>query len=106
MALRGRITPLIGLAIAFLMLVMGPAAEALGSAQVRLVNARGGSATLQVSINGKQAAAGSAVAYGQAGAAASVPAGQAKLSVEGRAVTKTLANGDSYTVVALPKDAV
>src|SRR4051794_10240932 len=98
MALRGRNTTLIGLTVAFLMLVMGPAAEAFGSAQVRLVNARGGSTTLQVSVNGKQAGAGSAVAYGQTGAAASVPAGKAKLSVGGKAVTKTLANGDSYTV--------
>jgi hypothetical protein len=106
MALRGRNTTLIGLTVAFLMLVTGSAAEASGSAQIRLVNARSGSATLQVSINGRQTAAGSAVAYGQAGAMANVPAGQAKLSVGGKSVTKTLAGGDSYTVIALPKNAV
>src|SRR3954453_3380686 len=103
MALRRRNTLLIGLAIAFLMLVMGPAAEASGSAQVRLVNARGGaSVTLEVSVDGKKTAGGSGVGYGQAGAMASVPAGQARLTVAGKTATKRLTDGKGYTVVALP----
>src|SRR3954453_17459405 len=102
MALRGRNTTLIGLTIAFLMLVMGAAAEASGSAQVRLINTRGGSATLRVSVDGKQTSVGGAVGYAQTGSMASVPAGQARITVAGKSVTKTLANGDSYTVVALP----
>src|SRR3954470_1687039 len=105
MALRGRNTTLIGLTIAFVMLVMGPAAEASGSAQGRLVNARrGGPVTLEVSVDGKKAWPGSGVGYGQAGAKAAVPGGQAKLSVGGKPVTKKLADGGSYTVVALPKN--
>src|SRR5215212_6782980 len=103
MPLRRRNTPLIGLAIAFLMLVMGPAAEAFGSAQVRLVNARGGApVALEVSVDGKKTSAGSGVGYGQAGAMASVPAGQARLTVAGKSTTKKLQNGESYTVVAFP----
>src|SRR4051794_38837113 len=105
MALRRRNTLLIGLAIASLMLVMGPAAEAFGSAQVRLVNARGGKpVTLEVSVDGKKTAGGSAVGYGLAGAMASVPAGQARLTVGGKTATEELVNGKGYTVVALPSD--
>src|SRR4051794_19586760 len=107
MARRGRNTPCIGLAITFLMLVMSPAAEASGSAHVRLVNARGGGlATLDVSVGGQRAAVGSGVAYGQAGAVASVPAGQARLSVAGSSATEQLADGESYTVVALPRNGI
>jgi hypothetical protein len=102
MALRKRNTPLIGLAIASLMLVMGPAAQASGTAQVRLINARGGSATLQVTVDGKQASAGSAVGYGQAGASASVPTGEAKMTVAGKSVSTRLDDGESFTVVAVP----
>ena len=107
MALRVRKTLYLGLVLAALMLVAGPAAGALASAQIRLVNARGGSAvSLQVSVGGKKVTAGSAVSYGQAGALAAVPAGQAKILVGGQDVTKQLANGRSYTVVALPSKAV
>ena len=107
MALRKRNTLYIGLALAILMLVMGPAAGALASAQVRLVNARGGSAVaLQVSVNGQKTSAGSPLGYAQVGALASVPAGNAELTVAGKTVTKQLADGDSYTVIALPKRAV
>jgi hypothetical protein len=105
MALRGRNTTLIGLAIAFLMLVMAPAAVASGGAQIRLVNARGGSATLQISIDGKAQPAGAAVAYGQAGASANVPAGEAKMTVAGKSVSTHLDKGESFTVVAVPKGA-
>jgi hypothetical protein len=107
MALRARNTPSIGLAAAFLILVMGPAAEASGSAKVRLVNARASAAvTLQVSVNGKRVSAGSGVGYGLVGALADVPAGQARLSVGGKSVSERLAEGDSYTVVALPHSGV
>src|SRR3954469_16452990 len=107
MALRGRNTFYIGLAIATLMLVMGPAAQALASAQVRLVNTRGGSpVSLRVSVNGNPTAAGRALGYAQVGALANVPAGKARLSVGGKTVTKRLANGRGYTVVAMPKGSV
>jgi hypothetical protein len=107
MALRGRNTLSIGLAVAILMLVMGPAAAALANAQVRLVNARGGSAVaLQVSVNGQKTSAGSPLGYAQVGALASVPAGTAQLSVAGKTVTKQLADGRSYTVIALPKGSI
>jgi hypothetical protein len=107
MALRGRNRLYIGLSLAFLMLVMGPAAAALASANVRLVNARGGSpVSLQVSVNGQKTPAGSAVAYAQVGALASVPAGNAQLSVGGKSVTKQLSDGKSYTVIAMPKNSI
>src|SRR3954466_10768757 len=107
MALRGRNTFYIGLALAFLMLVMGPAAGALASAQVRLINTRGGSpGALQGAGDAQRTPAGSALGYAQVGALASVPAGTARLTVGGKTVTKQLANGDSYTVIALPKNAV
>ena len=107
MALRGRNTFCSGLAFAALMLVMGPAAAAFGSANVRLINARGASGvSLQVSVDGRQTSAGSAVAYGQVGALASVPAGSAKLTVGGKSTTEQLADGASYTVVALPKNSI
>lgn len=107
MALRGRNTLYIGLALATLMLVMGPAAAAFASAQVRLINVRGASAvTLEVSVNGQKTAAGSALGYGQVGALANVPAGSAKLTVGGQSASKQLASGESYTVIALPKNAI
>src|SRR5689334_1995282 len=107
MALRIRNTLSIGLLVAILMLVMGPAAGALANAQVRLVNARGGSpVALQVSVNGQKTSAGSALGYAQVGALASVPAGNAQLSVGGKTVTKSLADGESYTVIAMPKNTV
>jgi hypothetical protein len=106
MAPRGRDKLLIGCAIALLTVVMGPAASAFGSAQVRLVNARGGSpVALTVTVDGKKVSAGAAVAYGQAGASASIPAGQAQLSVGGKSAGEQLSDGHGYTVVALPKGA-
>jgi hypothetical protein len=102
MALRGHNTPLIGLAAA-LMLVMGPAAVASADSKVRLVNARGSAAAaLQVSVDGRKTSAGSGVGYGLAGALADVPSGQAQLTVAGKSVGKRLADGESYTVIALP----
>ena len=97
----------IGLLLASLMLVTGPAAQALASAQVRLINARGGSpVALQVTVKGSKTSAGSALGYAQVGALANVPAGNAQFSVGGKSVTKRLADGKSYTVVALPKNSI
>src|SRR3954454_19215068 len=98
----------IGLTLAILMLVAGPAAKALARAQLRFVNARGGdgAVALRVSAGGQETSAGSAVAYGQGGELASVPSGDAKLSLSGgpsASLQHTLADGASYTVVALPK---
>src|SRR3954454_2452693 len=107
MAPRVRIRAVFACAIAVLMVEMTAAATASASAQVRLVNARGGSpVTLEVTVGGKKTTAGSAVAYGQAGALTSVPSGAATLSVAGKTASETLADGGSYTVVAVPKGAV
>jgi hypothetical protein len=104
MAPRVRNKVLIGCALAVLMVVMGPAAEALAGAQVRLVNARGGSPiSLEVTVSGKKVAAGGSVGFAQAGALASVPAGQAQLTAGGKSASKQLSDGSSYTVVAFPK---
>src|SRR3954470_20226298 len=108
MSWRRETTLGIGLALTILMLVAGPAAKAAASAQVRFVNAHGGdgAVVLRVSAGGQDASAGGAVAYGQGGELASVPSGDAKLSLGGgrsASVRHALADGASYTVVALPK---
>src|SRR3954464_3944848 len=107
MGARGRKYLYASLATAFLMLVMGPAASAFASAQVRLINARSGAAvTLEVSVGGRQVPAGGAVVFGGAGQLASGPGGGAELTVGGKRVKETLQDGASYDVVALPKNAV
>jgi hypothetical protein len=107
MAPRVRIRVALACAVAVLMVEMTAAAAASASSQVRLVNARGGSAiTLVVSVGGNKAPAGSAVTFGQAGAMTSVPSGQATFTAGGRTATKNLADGASYTVVAVPKGAL
>jgi hypothetical protein len=107
MAARERNCVYIGLACAFLMLVMGPAASAFASAQVRLINARSGSGvTLTVTVGGTKAPTAGTVAFGDAGQLVGVPAGDAELAVGGKTVKKPLADGASYDVVALPKSAV
>src|SRR3954453_15236613 len=98
----------IGLTLTILMLVAGPAAKALASAQLRFVNARGGDGAvgLRVAAGGQSTSAASAEPYGQAGELVSVPSVDAKLSLSGGAsptLKHTLADGASYTVVALPK---
>src|SRR5689334_20616660 len=104
MAPRVRTWLLVACAIAALMVEMAAAAAASADSQVRLVNAHGGSAiTLEVTVGGTKVSAGGAVAYGQAGALASVPSGAAKLSVDGTSASKNLADGATYTVVAVPK---
>jgi hypothetical protein len=105
MGARVRKKLFMGLAIAALMLVAGPAAQAFASAQVRFVNARGGSTlSLTVSAGGQRTGGGSGVGFGQVGALMSVPAGAAQLSVGGTTVTRQLSDGTSYTVAALPKN--
>jgi hypothetical protein len=102
----------IGLSLAILMLVGGPAASALATAKVRLVNARPGSQPVGLKLVEGTAAPpifGQA-AYGQVTPYVKVPAGSAQLAISGlssstggpRAQTsEQLADGQSYTVVAL-----
>src|SRR4051794_32932199 len=107
MAPRVRIKIVIACAVAVLMVEMTAAASASAASHVRLVNARGGSAvTLSVTVGGKKVAAGGAVAYAQAGALAAVPSGAAKLTAGGKTASQSLADGASYTVVAVPKGAL
>src|SRR4051794_1163752 len=90
-----------GLALA-LMLVTVPAASALASADVRFVNARGGSdpVTLEATVGGQTVAVGGATAFGDATDPISVPAGDAplKLSDGGASASldKPLAEGAGY----------
>ena len=94
------------------MLVALPAASALASARVKLVNARGGDAPvrLEVTVAGQRAPVGGATAFGRAGDAVEVPAGDAELKLTGGTgsgvsalVRKPLADGASYTAIAIPK---
>jgi hypothetical protein len=79
---------------------MGPAASALGSAQVHLVNAAVGSSPPQVdvTVGGKKSTVGQSKT--------SVAAGAATFTVAGKSTTETLADGRSYTVVLFPKNVV
>jgi hypothetical protein len=105
---RGLAGPL----LALLMLVVGPAATALASAEVRFVNARGGSdpVRLEVRVNGKTTSVGGTTPFGQAGQLVAVPSGMAKLSLTGggssaasAGTTAQLNDGDTYTIAAIPK---
>ena len=96
-------------AVAAVMLVVGPVASALGAAQVRLINARGGAdaVSLEASVGGQTVEIGAATPFGQASEFTDVPAGDAEFSDGGdKPATETLADGKSYTVVALPRDAL
>ena len=93
------------------MLVALPAASALASADVRLVNASGAPdpLTLQVAVGGQTLPAGGATAFGETSDAVTVAPGDAKLSLSGdggsdeqASIEKPLADGASYTLVALP----
>jgi hypothetical protein len=103
----------IGLSLAILMLVGGPAASALATAKVRLVNARPGGHAVSLKI-----IEGTAVpptfgdaAYGQVTPYVRIPPGRAQIgisglrsSAEGGAEAQTsqlLEDGQSYTAVAL-----
>lgn len=89
---------LIGLLLACLMLVMGPAATASASAEVHLVNAAVGAKTAQVTV----AVGGRKVTV--VASKSAVPAGAATFTIAGTSVKQTLADGHSYTVVELPKN--
>lgn len=96
-----------GCASAAVMLVMGPVAAASGSAQVRVINARGGAdaVSLEASVGGQTVAIGAATPFGQASELTEVPAGEAEFSDGGdKTASETLEDGKSYTVVALPRD--
>jgi hypothetical protein len=93
------------------MLVTVPATSALASSQVRFVNARGGDAPLrlEVTVADQRVPAGGATQFGDASEHATVPSGDAQLSLVGGAgsdaaatLDKALADGGSYTIVALP----
>ena len=106
----------IGLSLAILMLVGGPAASALATAKVRLVNARPGSQAVSLKI-----LQGSAVpptfgnaAYGQVTPYVKVPPGRAQITISGLSsstggakaqTTQLLEDGHSYTAVALASGA-
>jgi hypothetical protein len=98
----------IGLAFA-LMLVTVPAASARASAEIRFVNARGGSdaVSLEATVAGQAVPIGGATAFGDSTDRASVPFGDATLKLSGAdasaTIDKPLADGASYTVIALPK---
>jgi hypothetical protein len=93
------------------MLVTVPAASALASTEVRLVNARGGSdpVRLEVTVADQRIPAGGATAFADVSDPATVPSGAARLSLTGgsgsgasASLDKELADGASYTVIALP----
>ena len=96
-------------AMATVMLVVGPVASALGSAQVRLINARGGAdpVSLEAGVGGQTVAIGAATPFGQASEFTEVPPGEAEFSDGGESeAAETLAEGASYTVIALPRNAL
>jgi hypothetical protein len=93
-------------ASAAVMLVVGPVAAASGSAEVRFINARGGAddVSLEATVGGQTVAIGAATPFGQASELTEVPAGEAEFSDGGdKTATESLADGASYTVVALPR---
>jgi hypothetical protein len=106
----------IGLSLAILMLVGGPAASALATAKVRLVNARPGGQAVSLKIIQGTAAPpefGDA-AYGQVTPYVKVPPGSASITISGLSsstggakaqTTEQLEDGHSYTAVALASGA-
>src|SRR3954447_17462615 len=102
----------IGLLLAILMLVGGPAASALATAKVRLVNARPGSqaVTLKVVEGSSAPPTFGDAAYGQVTPYVKVPPGSAQIAISGlpssadaskAQVTQQLQDGRSYTAIAL-----
>lgn len=89
------------------MLLVGPAASALGAAQVRFVNAVPGAGPAQLSVKGE--GIGGALEFGQVGGYSSVDAGAATFQLRIGASSSTTAqerlrNGKRYTVIALGGD--
>jgi hypothetical protein len=103
----------IGLLLAIVMLVGGPAASALATAKVRLVNARPGShpIDLKVVVGGAAPPSVGPAAFGQVTPYASVPAGTASIGIASlrtsdgnpNQVHEQLADGIRYTAVAFAK---
>jgi uncharacterized protein DUF4397 len=102
----------IGFALAFIMLVAGPAASAFATAKVRLVNARAGSPSigLKVVVGSAAPPAIGEASFGQVTPYASVEAGSAQIALTGLPssaptvqTTEQLADGARYTAVALAK---
>src|SRR4051812_27745831 len=76
--------PAAGLTLALLMLLIAPAASALGSAKVRLINARPGqSVGLKVVVGGAAPPEIGPAAYAQVTPYANVAAGSARVSLSG-----------------------
>jgi hypothetical protein len=101
----------IGLSLAIVMLVAGPAASALASARVRLVNARPGSSAVGLKVVVGTAAPpmiGQA-SYGQVTPYAKVSSGSAQIAISGLSggpgaqTTEQLQDGQDYTAVALAR---
>jgi Domain of unknown function (DUF4397) len=104
---------IVGLSLALLMLVGGPAASASGSAKVRLVNARAGSETvgLKVVVGGAAPPSIGPASFGQVTPYASVSPGNAQIALSDlgpgsgnpKQVSQQLVEGGRYTAVALAK---
>jgi hypothetical protein len=99
----------IGLFLAALMLVGGPAASAFGFAKVRLANARPGSGSvgLKVVVGGAAPPQVGPATYGQVTPYVKVSPGRAQIALTGggsaNQLTQTLTDGGNYTAVALAK---
>jgi hypothetical protein len=102
----------IGVSLALLMLVGAPAASALASAKVRLVNARPGADAvgLKVVVGTAAPPAVGEATYGQVTPYVNVSAGSAQIGLSGLAdpdetaqTTEELVDGARYTAVALAK---
>jgi hypothetical protein len=99
----------IGLFLALLMLVGGPAASAFGFAKVRLVNARPGSQSvgLKVVVGGAAPPPVGPASYGQVTPYVRVSPGSAQIALTGggsaNQVSQSLVDGGNYTAVALAK---
>jgi hypothetical protein len=104
---------IIGLLLAIVMLVGGPAASALATAKVRLVNARPGAHPIDLKVVVGRAAPPSIgpAAFGQVTPYASVPSGTANIGIASLRATdgnpdqvhEQLADGARYTAVAFAK---
>jgi hypothetical protein len=100
----------IGLCLAILMLVAGPAASAFGFAKVRLVNARPGSDPIGLKVVVGRAAPPQVgpASYAQVTPYVRVSPGSAQIGLSGlrssaNQVTQNLVDGGNYTAVALAK---
>jgi Domain of unknown function (DUF4397) len=103
----------IGLCLASLMLVGGPAASAFGFAKVRLVNARPGAHAvgLKVVVGGAAPPPVGPASYAQVTPYVRVSPGNAQISLSGlrssdgspNQVTQSLVDGGGYTAIALAK---